>query len=190
MGDNVMHLWGIFTGAAACVVLALGVAVRPAAAESGPPISVSGFSYRATGGMHAHICNRPSCGGGGSVVSYVFYPPNPIPTFQAYKSQRIRLEQELRARLAPGVTVKFKPPTQKKDKLFSIFESWRTISAPGRSPQVTVSRTIVAKAMIIELISSAEQEKTAEVNLALFTLPAMAMAMSDSKTRLRMESRD
>ena len=184
-----MRLSGIFARAAAFVILALSVGVGPVGAESGPPISVSGFSYRATGGMHVHICNRPGCGGG-STVSYVFYPPRPVPTFQAYKSQRNRLEQELRTRMAPGVTLKFRPPTQKKDKLFSVFESRRTISAPGRSPQVTVSRTIVAKAMIIELISSAEQEKTAEVNLALFTLPAMAMAMSDGKTRLRMESRD
>ena len=184
-----MRLSRIFARAAACVILAFGVGMPPVAAESGPPISVSGFSYRATGGMHAHICNRSSCGGERSVVSYVFYPPSPVPTFQAYKSQRIRLEQELRARM-PGVTVKFKPPTQKKDKLFSVFESRRTISAPGKSALVTISRTIVAKAMIIELISTAEQEKTAEVNLALFTLPAMAMAMSDGKTRLRMESRD
>ena len=185
-----MRLSSIFAGAAACVILVLGVGARPVAAESVPPISVSGFSYRAAGAMHAHICNRQSCGGGDSMVSYVFYPPNPAPTFQAYKSQRIRLEQELRARMAPGVTIKFKPPTQKKDKLFSVFESRRTISAPGRSSQVTVSRTIVAKAMIIELISSAEQEKTAEFNLALFTIPAMAMAISDGKARLRIESRD
>lgn len=185
-----MRLLGIFGRAAACVVLVLGAGVRPVAAESGPPISVSGFSYRATGGMHAHLCNRPSCGGQSSMVSYVFYPPSPVPTFQAYKNQRSRLEQELRAHMAPGVTIKFRPPSQKKDKLFSIFESRRTISAPGKPPQVTVSRTIVAKAMIIELISSAEKEKTAEVNLALFTLPAMAMAISDGKTRLRMESRD
>lgn len=185
-----MRLSHIFAGAAACVILAFGVGVRPAAAESGPPISVSGFNYRATGVMHAHTCNRPSCGGRGSLVTYVFYPPSPPLTFPAYKTQRIRLEKELRARMAPGVKVKFKPPTQTKDKLFSIFESRRTISPPGRSAQVTISRTIVAKAMIIELISTAEQEKTAEVNLALFTLPAMAMAMSDGKTRLRMESRD
>ena len=97
---------------------------------------------------------------------------------------------DLRARMAPGGTVKFKPPTQKKDKLLTVFESRRTVSAPGRSPQVTVSPTIVAKAMIIELISSAEQEKTAELNLALFTIPAMAMAMSDGKSRLKIESRD
>ena len=42
---------------------------------------------------------------------------------------------------------------------------------------------------MLESRSSPEQEKTAKVNLALFTLPGMAMAMSDGKMRLSMESR-
>jgi hypothetical protein len=185
-----MSFQGVFARAALCAFLALSMGLRPAVAQSDPPISISGFTYRLTGAIHAHRCSRASCGGEASLVSYVFYPPKPALTFQDYKNQRRRLEQQLKAQAAPGVSIKFKPPKETKEKPFSIFESRRTMSAPGRSPQITVSRTIVARAVIIELISSAENEKTADINLALFTIPALAMAISDGKTRLRMQSRD
>src|SRR5262245_33338366 len=119
-GENVMHLRGIIAGAAVCACLVLGMGLVPAMAESGPPISVSGFTYRPNGPIHAFLCNRASCGGETSLVSYVFYPPKPVLTFQDYKNQRKKLEQELKTRFGPGVTIKFKPPTQRKEKPFSM----------------------------------------------------------------------
>lgn len=148
------------------------VAVNPA----GPPFTISGFEYRLVSpATHMNDCSQPSCGIG-SKVSYFFYLPTSGHTFEAYKAERKKVEDETKLRIPAGMTIKITPPSQKKDKLFTTFESRRVVTAPDGRKQVTVSRTVLAKNLGADLISSGGNEEQVDANLAQFTLAVMTVA--------------
>jgi hypothetical protein len=151
--------------------------------RGGPPVSISGFTYQfMPQGIHMNICNNSSCGLG-SKVSYVFAAPKPGMTFGEYKAQRSIIEKELKARLPAQAGFKVRPPTQEKGKLLTTFESRRTLTMPDGEKQVTISRLLLTKTMSIELIGSGTDEKQIEMNLALFTIGTMTLAVSKDPAR-------
>jgi hypothetical protein len=124
-----------------------------------------------------NVCGQPSCGAG-SKVSYIFYAPKPGKTFAEYKAERATIEKTFKSRLIPGATIKFTTPTQKKDKLFKTFESRRVMTTPDGRKDIAVSRTILAEKFGVDLISSGNDEKQVDQNLAAFTVAAMLAAVS------------
>ena len=180
-----------FFAAPAIVMLCALPTSTPAAAKisivpqsrGGPPVTIGGFSYSFTPQrIHMNICDTDICGLG-SKVSYVFYPAQPGLTFEAWKAQRKVIEKELKAHLPARAVFKVRPPTQSKDKVFSIFESKRTVTMPDGQTQVTISQLLLTKAMSIELISSGKEEKQVEINLALFMIGTMSIAISKDEAK-------
>jgi hypothetical protein len=155
----------------------------PAANQAAIPFSVGGFTHRLIPPRtHMFDCSQPFCGAG-SKVSYIFYAPKPGMTFDDYKASREMIEAAIKSRLPVGTSIKVMPSTQSQDKLFTIFESRRIVTAPDGSAQVTVSRTLVKSTVGIDLISSGSDEKLAASNLALFTLAAMLVASASAPTK-------
>ena len=150
----------------------------PAAANQAPPFAIGGFTYQLIPPRtHMFDCSQPSCGAG-SKVSYIFYTPKPGMTFDDYKASRAIVDEQIKSRIPAGMTLKNTPPTQIQDKMFTIFESRRIVTAPDGRTHVTVTRTLLTSTVQIELISSGSDEKLADSNLAQFTLAAMLAAAS------------
>ena len=144
------------------------------AGKKAPPFTVRGFTYSVLPQqIHMNICNQPSCGAG-SKVSYVIYPPKPGKTFADYRAERAQIEKAFKALKSSGVTMTFAPPTERKNKLFKIFESRRIVTAPDGRKEITISRTLLASTIGIDFISTARDEKNVETNLALFMVGAIA----------------
>jgi hypothetical protein len=144
--------------------------------KSGPPVAVSGFRYQhMPPRIHMNVCESATCTLG-SKVSYLFMAPSPRPTFEQYQAERTKIADALRLRVAPGATITFDPPQQTKDKVFTIFKARRVDAFPNGSKLFVWSQRVYGARMAFEIISSSPDEKAAEGNLALFTVPMMVLS--------------
>ena len=185
------------------LLLALAVCCSPVAAienvpnkpglrqpgdNHGPPFSVGDmFIYRLMPqGIHAFLCSQPSCGPG-SKVSYTLLPPKERVSFSQYKEERKIVEKELRKHMPKGVTMRFKPPTQQKDKMFTVYESRRTAIDAEGNKTTFISRRIQGSSVIIDLISSGPDEKLAEEHSNAFMIAGLvfdfALKEKNKKTK-------
>ena len=149
-------------------------------AKSGPPVTISGFRYQhLPPKIHMNVCEAATCTLG-SKVSYLFMAPSPQPTFEQYQAERTTIAEALRRRSAAGSTITFDPPQQTKDKLFTIFKARRVDAFPDGSKLFVWSQRVYSARMAFEIISSSPDEKAAEGNLALFTMPIMLLSQMQS----------
>ena len=154
-----------------------------AANQATPPFAIGGFTYHLIPPRtHMFDCSQPSCGAG-SKVSYIFYAPKPDMTFDDYKAGRAIVDEQIKSRIPTGMSLKITPPTQSQDKVFTIFESRRIVTAPDGRTHLTVSRTLLTSTVGIELISSGSDGKLVDSNLAQFTLAAMLAASIETPAK-------
>jgi hypothetical protein len=152
-------------------------------AKSGPPVTIGGFRYEhLPPRIHMNICEAEACTPG-SKVSYVFYAPNPEPSFDQYLAERARIADALKRSAAPGTTLTFDPPEQTKDPLFTFFKARRVDTFPNGSKQYVLSERFYSPHMTVEIISSSPDEKAAKSNRDLFTLALMLVAQANPISR-------
>jgi hypothetical protein len=148
-----------------------------------PPFAVGGFRYMLMPSkMHMNICEAAMCTPG-SRVSYILLSPGPAPSFEQFKAQRKVVAEALRkARAAQGVTIDFGSPQRSKDKLFTVFKVRRVETYPDGRKLFFWNQQIFSERISADIISSSPNEKAAETNLALFTLPMMMTAVTKPGT--------
>jgi hypothetical protein len=155
--------------------------------EARPPFKIGGFRYlylppkveMNRPRTYMNICESATCTPG-SKVSYVFFAPTPEPSFEQYQATRAMIADELKRRAAPGTTITFDPPQQTKDKIFTIFKTRRVEAFADGSKLFVLNQQVYSARMTVDMISSSPDEKAAEGNLALFTVPIMLLSQMQS----------
>lgn len=134
--------------------------------------------------IHMNVCEAASCTPG-SKVSYLFTGLTPNPSFAQYRAERTRIEEALRRRVVPGTAVKFDPPQESRDKLFTIFKAHRVDSYPNGVKSFVWSQRVYSERMAVEIISSSPSAKAAKRNLDMFTLALMVASQAGAEKAKR-----
>ncbi|MFM9938390.1 MAG: hypothetical protein ACKVP7_02700 [Hyphomicrobiaceae bacterium] len=160
----------------------------PAAQPAAPPFAVQGFRYQqlqqpgSNVTTHMNDCEEAACGPG-SKVSYIFFGPQPH-SFDAYKTERSKVEAFMRSQIPAGIKITFDPPTVQKVGPVTIYEARRTQTAPDGSTHVAISTSFNSDSMQIDLISSSAIPKAAEGNTRTFqSMIVIWMAIQADKNK-------
>ena len=145
------------------------------------PFAVSGWKYvLGPNATHFYLCQTKACGPN-SKVSWVRLS-NPS-TFEQYKAGRRKLADLLNARLPPGTSLTFDEPKNEHAGNTEIFLSSRHVTAPDGRTSHTYSRTITGPKEAIDLISSSDDQASAEANVTLFMIPIFVIVDGSSQRK-------
>ena len=167
------------SGAAALAILLAASAATAqdrVEAQNAPPVAVGGFRYQhIPPHTHMNVCEAVKCVSG-SRVSYLLAPGNSNPSFERYKEERAKLAEALRSRAPAGSTISFDPPEQTKDRIFTVFKSRRVDTLADGNKSFVLSQRLHSARLTADIISSSTDNKAAETNMVLFTLPIMLLS--------------
>jgi hypothetical protein len=165
-------------GAALTILLAASAATAQDRVETqnAPPVAVGGFRYQhISPHTHMNVCEAAKCVPG-SRVSYILAPGNFNPSFERYKDERERVAEALRGRAPAGSTISFDPPEQTTGRIFTLFKSRRADMLADGKKSFVLSQRLHSAHLPADIISSSTDNKAAEANMALCTLPIMLLS--------------
>ncbi len=140
------------------------------------PVSVKGFDYKfiPSGRIHMNSCRAKKCVPG-SIVSYSLFGPDRSLDFDGFKIGQQRATAYLQKRAKKGVKITLEKANRTKDRIFTIFTSYRKTQPVTGSKLYTLSTVVYGKKLAISIISSAKTKKVVEANRAIFLIELMAL---------------
>ncbi len=171
-----------FVNLALCMAGFLTEPVFARNATNKQPVSVEGFDYKFVprGRVHMNFCRAKKCVPG-SKVSYTLFGPDKNLDFDNFKRGQKQVASHLQKRAKKGVRITLEKAERTKDRLFTIFTSYRKMQSANGSKLFTMSTVVYGSNLTISIISSSKTKKVVEANRAIFLVGLMTLDQAEKQ---------